>query len=303
MSAVFQHGYYIGNNFNTIIYGVELTVYILTIQAIRRRRQATSTDKLLIAFSTAILLLNTIFVATESVFGEEMWIVNADYPGGSSAYIEDFASVWYQTFGTAASIVLNLFSDALMIYRCYIVWGDLRVVLFPVVLYLATFSLGIAQLVASGKPHSNYFAGLAQKLGTAYTSSIISLEIILTSLICGRILYVAHKLGRGSAHARTYTSYAAITIESALPCTLLGIAYLVPFARGDDISIFFLSIYVMSTCLAPQMIILRMVSGHAWTLKTTETITTASTTEEGIGSATCTVDASAEYSTSMSEKV
>ncbi|KAJ2979958.1 hypothetical protein NUW54_g11067 [Trametes sanguinea] len=119
--------------------GVELTVYILTIQAIRRRPRTSYTDKLLVVFSTILLLLNTIFVATESVFGEEMWVVNANYPGGSDAYLEDFASVWYQTFGTAASIVLNLFSDALMIYRCYIIWADVRLVLFPVVLYLATF--------------------------------------------------------------------------------------------------------------------------------------------------------------------
>ncbi|KAI9066057.1 hypothetical protein FKP32DRAFT_437585 [Trametes sanguinea] len=309
MSSVFQNAFYIGNNFNTIIYGVELTVYILTIQAIRRRPRPSSKDKLLVVFSTILLLLNTIFVATESVFGEEMWVVNANYPGGSDAYLEDFASVWYQTFGTAASIVLNLFSDALMIYRCYIIWADVRLVLFPTVLYLATFALGIAQLVASGMPHSNYFAGLAQKLGTAYTSSIISLEIILTALICGRILYVARRSERGSARALAYTGSAAITIESALPCTLLGIAYLVTFARGDDVSIFFLSIYVMSTCLAPQMIILRVVSGRAWTLDTTEAIMTGSSTggrdadRMGTGSATLTVDTGAEYAKSALEKV
>ncbi|KAI8977824.1 hypothetical protein BD414DRAFT_156735 [Trametes punicea] len=276
MSAVFQNGFYIGNNFNAILYGVELTVYILTIQEITRRRKPNSKDKFLVLFSTVLLLLNTVFVATEAVFGEEMWIVNADYPGGQDAYLEDFASVWYQTFGTAASIVLNLCSDALMIYRCYIIWGDVRIVLFPIVLYLATFALGMAQLVASGVPHSNYFSGFAQRLGTAYTSSIISLEIILTALICGRILYVSRRYGRGKANSVAYTGLVPIIIESSALCTLLGIAYLVPFARGDDISIFFLSIYVMSTCLAPQLVILRVVRGRAWTSKTTETIVTGS---------------------------
>ncbi|KAH9850921.1 hypothetical protein C2E23DRAFT_734047 [Lenzites betulinus] len=275
MSAVFQNAYYIGNNFNAIFYGVELVVYAATIRALRRPgRTSRSTDTFLVAFSTVLLLLNTVFVATEAVFGEELWIVNVDYPGGQEAYLAAFASVWYQTFGTAASITLNLLSDALLIYRCYIIWGgSLLVVLFPAVLYLASFGLGIAQLIASGIPHADYFAGFAQKLGTAYTSTIISLEIIVTALICVRIHYIARQCGggdEGAALARRYAGASAVFVESMLLSTLCGIAYLVPFARGDDISIFFLSIYVMSTCLAPQMTIFRMVSDTAWTLKTTE---------------------------------
>ncbi|EIW52707.1 uncharacterized protein TRAVEDRAFT_53147 [Trametes versicolor FP-101664 SS1] len=281
MASIFQNAFYIGNNFNTIFYGIELAVYVLTIRALRHpgRRSSSMGDMFLVLFSTVLLLLNTIFVATEAVFGEEMWIVNADYPGGQNAYLVDFASVWYQTFGTAASILLNLLSDAFLIYRCYIVWADLRIILFPSVLYLATFALGIAQLVASGIPHADYFAGFAQKLGTAYTSTIIALEIIVTALIYARLLRLARTCG-SSAAARRYTSGAAIFIESMALSTLCGIAYLVPYAMGSDISIFFLSVYVMSTCLAPMLIILRMTSGRAWTRHTTVTIFTTTSGSE-----------------------
>ncbi|KAI0773183.1 hypothetical protein BD413DRAFT_472983 [Trametes elegans] len=301
MSAVFQNAFYIGNNFNTILYGVELVVYYLTIEAVLQRSRRLSSpvprsDKIMVAFSTALLLLNTVFVATEAVFGEEMWVVNADYPGGPEAYLGDFASVWYQTFGTAASIVLNLLSDALLIYRCYIIWADVRVILFPFVLYLGTFSLGIAQLVASGLPHSDYFAGFAQKLGIAYTSCIISLEIIVSALIGVRIVRAARLYraqsqrdgehgsekedGTGEDVARAFIGPAALFVESALACTLLGIVYLATFARNSDLSIFFLSIYVMTTCLAPQMIILRIVRRRAWTRETTETIMMSTTMDD-----------------------
>ncbi|KAI0631495.1 hypothetical protein C8Q77DRAFT_1035889, partial [Trametes polyzona] len=267
MSAVFQNAYYVGNNFNAIIYGIELVVYAMTIRALRHGRRTQSTSRgvsvktFLIVFSTILLLLNTVFVVTEALFGEEMWIVHADYPGGHDAYLADFASVWYQTWGTAASILLNLLSDALLIYRCYIIWGDVRVVLFPIVHYLATFALGIAQLIASGVPHSNYFAGLAQTLGTAYTSTIISLEVIVTALICVRLLPRAR--GRAPEPPCSQPRVAAVFVESMLLSTLCGVAYLVPFALGSDLSVFFLSIYVMSTCLAPQLIILRIASGRA----------------------------------------
>ena len=67
------------------------------------------------SFSTAMLCLITIYMSTEAVFGQEMWIVHADYPGGQDAYLGDFVNVWYQTLGTAASILQNFLSDALLV--------------------------------------------------------------------------------------------------------------------------------------------------------------------------------------------
>ena len=61
----------------------------------------------------------TIYVAVQAVFGQEMWIVHADYPGGSGQYLADNAAAWYETLGSAASVVLNLMSDGLLVSHCY----------------------------------------------------------------------------------------------------------------------------------------------------------------------------------------
>lgn len=112
-----------------------------------------------------------------------------------------------------------------------------------------TAALGMAQLWASGRPHTNYFAGLAKNLGIGYTSCIIGLEVFVTSLIAARIVYVGKRFGRsmGPDVGRAYTSAAAIIVESMLLSTLTGIAYIVTFALGHQLEIFFLSIYVMMT--------------------------------------------------------
>lgn len=74
--------------------------------------------RLFLYLSTGLLLMITIYVAVQAVFGQEMWIVHADYyPGGSGAYLADNAAVWYQTLGSAASIVLNLMSDGLLVSK------------------------------------------------------------------------------------------------------------------------------------------------------------------------------------------
>ena len=66
-------------------------------------------------FSSGILAMITIYVAVQAAFGQEMWIVNVDYPGGSGAYMVDHAAVWYQTLGTTASVVLNVMSDGFLV--------------------------------------------------------------------------------------------------------------------------------------------------------------------------------------------
>ena len=66
-------------------------------------------------FSTALLVCITIQVAVQGVFGEMMWITNANYPGGSAAYFADNSAVWYETMGSAASILLTLLSDWLLV--------------------------------------------------------------------------------------------------------------------------------------------------------------------------------------------
>lgn len=98
--------------------GVELCLYYLTIRTILRNmksRKRRRSDEVFVAFSTVLLFFNTVFVVTQALFGQEMWIIHKDYPNGPSQYLHDYASVWYQTFGTAASILLNLFSDALLV--------------------------------------------------------------------------------------------------------------------------------------------------------------------------------------------
>lgn len=87
----------------------------MIVRHVVRNRQRTRADRFLIGFSTVLLALNTIYWTTQAYFGEQMWIVHADYPGGMDAYLADNVAVWYQTWGTAAVTISNLMADALMV--------------------------------------------------------------------------------------------------------------------------------------------------------------------------------------------
>jgi len=269
-NSLFQNSFYVGNAFNGILYGVELVFYVKTVQALLRGdRKHARTNRFFAIFSTALLFLITIFVAVQAVFGQEMWIVNAGFEGGSAAYLAMYASVWYQTMGTAASIMLQLMSDALLIYRCFIVYNGFLVLIFPSILWIATLVLGILELYTSGVPSGDFFAGLAAHIGVAYVSVSVGLNVMVSSMICARIAYLGMAVHstRNTARGKEVMKYGGtipIIVESALPYAVAGIAFAVSYGMESEISIFFLSIYVMFTCISPQTIIMRIADGKAW---------------------------------------
>ncbi|RDX40715.1 hypothetical protein OH76DRAFT_307773 [Lentinus brumalis] len=279
MSSLLLNAYYLAVNFNAILYGAELVIYGLTMQALFKHRKAwTRTDKFYMAFSTAMLCLITIYMSTEAVFGQEMWVVNADFPGGALAWFAKNADVWYQTLGTASSVFLNMLSDALLIYRVFVVWTDYRVIAFPCLLYVASIALGILELYLSGKPNADFFVGKAMQLGTAYWASTISLNVIATLIICGRLTYLGRAIEaarnvKGGKAAVRYTGTVSMVVESALPYSMAGLAFLVSFGIGSDLSVMFGAFYGLFSCISPQLIIMRIVSGTAWTRnRTAETV-------------------------------
>ena len=81
----------------------------------RKRRSLTRSDKTFLFLSTFLLCMITIYFITQNFFGEEMWIINEGFPGGTAQYYTDYAAVWYQLLGSTSWVTMNLVSDAFMV--------------------------------------------------------------------------------------------------------------------------------------------------------------------------------------------
>ncbi|THH32296.1 hypothetical protein EUX98_g1893 [Antrodiella citrinella] len=286
-TAFFEHSFYIGSYLSGILYGVELVMYFSTLRKLRRRALNNQSWKFFFIYSTVLLILVTIDMATNAVWGEIMWIDKRVDPGVATFIVEDL-SIWYQIMGSTTVVIMVLLGDALLVYRLYVIWGsNYWVIVLPGIVYCATLALGILELVSAFRPGGFFFSGKAVNFGTPYYSISVSMNIIITLLICSRLFYMSREVRKaiGSQNAKLYTGVAAILIESAAPYTAMGILFLPFYARGDDVVVAMGQVWSKLTCIAPQMIILRVVSGKAWnrdTFTTTRTTGhTATTTRTG----------------------
>ncbi|TFK42237.1 hypothetical protein BDQ12DRAFT_677854 [Crucibulum laeve] len=265
--SVFEHSYYIGNYMSGILYGVELVMYFMTMKALSMPSNTIGGRRFFAIYSTLLVLLLTVDISCNAVWGEQMWITFRDTPGGVPVFVETQVSVWYQTLSSTSVVALIFLGDALLIHRLFLIWGSsYLVIVVPMLAYLTAFSLAIIVLVVVGKPGGNFFGGKAINFGTPYYAITISMNILITLLICLRLRYLSTSVGRvlGKDNAKMYTSISTMLIESAAPYTLVGIMFLIPYARGSQTSISFGQVWAKLSCLSPQLIVLRVVTGKAW---------------------------------------
>ncbi|PPR02742.1 LOW QUALITY PROTEIN: hypothetical protein CVT26_009453 [Gymnopilus dilepis] len=299
--TVFQHAYYIGNYMSGILYGVELVLYFLTLQGLFRRgsHNSAKSRRFFTIYSTILLLLLTIDISVNAVWGEQMWITNqANVPG----FIVAETSVWYQTLGSTSVVALIFMGDALLLYRLFIIYGSSYfVIALPALAYLAAFcqtlfvsptqvansrvaaALAIIELILAGKPGGNFFHGKTINFGTPYYTITIAFNIFVTLAIVIRLMRLGKAVSRalGRESALMYTSVASMLIESAAPYSMVGIMFLIPYALGNGTAISFGQVWAKLAvrypsicilelnssflqCLSPQLIVLRVITGKAW---------------------------------------
>lgn len=108
-------------------------------------------------------------------------------------------------------------------------------------------ALAIIELVSSFEPNDSLFAGKAIKFGTAYYAITIALNVTTTVLICCRLLTYSRYIRDtplGSRGSEVYDRIITIFIEAAIPFTLLGVTFIVPYAMSNDIAIAFADVWI-----------------------------------------------------------
>jgi hypothetical protein len=130
---------------------------------------------------------------------------------------------------------------------------------FRSVLTTKQLALGISFLWASCSPGGDIFIGLASSFGLAYYSISVFLNATVTGIICYRVVHHAMKVKKqlGNEYASAYFGMVSIIVESALPYTLSGLAFLVSSGIGSPTSITFFYVYVLAMVHHSQCVDLR----------------------------------------------
>ncbi|KAJ3859560.1 hypothetical protein EV359DRAFT_75562 [Lentinula novae-zelandiae] len=272
-----ERSLYAGNFMRGILYGIELFTFAKAAHTILNQPPQSNRrgQTFYIYYGAVLITMVTIAVITDALCGGFMWIDHRDVSGGPLAYFEATTSMWMNVLGSAADATANIMGDGLLLYRCYMIWGSNSwVVAFPCCIYLASSVLVVITVVESALPGAFLLNGTAANFGVPWVLLSVSLNVILTAMICGRLLMMRHMVHSSLSFelGNTYTSIMAILVESALPFSVVGVGFVITFAKNSPTSDAFAYVWGMFCSLSPQLIILRVAMGRGWSRDTVQEV-------------------------------
>ncbi|TFK24340.1 hypothetical protein FA15DRAFT_592615, partial [Coprinopsis marcescibilis] len=167
--------------------------------------------------------------------------------------------------------------DALLLYRCYIIWGDTWwVSLLPGAIYIASVATGILRLVPSSQAVVTHQTITMESIALVLSAIM---NITVTSLISFKLLQSRRRLGLvlPKSSLQVYAGAVAMILESALPLSIFGTIYAFLILTSNIIrpgnsfpvgqvvgQCVFGALFYGFSALAPQIIIFRVTAGRSW---------------------------------------
>ncbi|KAI0317269.1 hypothetical protein OF83DRAFT_1244027 [Amylostereum chailletii] len=238
--------------------------------ALSKNLRSKSGHRYFLAYVCAMFSLGTIAIFTHLKWVQTFMIDNRNFPGGPLAYDAKFYANDLNVTGVVCYFIMNWLADGLLLYRLFIIWErKLLIVAFPLLMFLTSFSLSVVDLITLSQPGNSMFTDSAVNFGLLYWSFSISLNVVVTSLIVGRLLFMRRRIAAiaGERHARVYLGISSMLIESAALYSASAIVFLVGYSLRDPLQFAAEPVEVIQG-IAPLMIILRVANGNAFSDRT-----------------------------------
>ncbi|KAJ7437889.1 hypothetical protein B0H11DRAFT_2106082 [Mycena galericulata] len=249
---------------DTFAYGIYSALFVQSVQVLLKRRRIHY--KLHLCGLTALFLLSTIHIiaaytwafitdtATSAIY--ELLSLRNPPP---DLYGPDDPMVVHHLAGLlrARYAIANALADAILIWRCYVIWGNSwRAIAFPCVVYtvnMGGFIVGALPLLGPSQR-----TAIAVCIGTTFLTNVVA-----SSLAAGRIWWISRRasfvLSRTSR--RTYANLTAILVESGciypISIIIVLILFVVPSTPTISVLISIAPVYHI-VGISPTLIIVRV---------------------------------------------
>uniref|UniRef100_A0A5K1JXK9 Cell surface hydrophobicity-associated protein n=1 Tax=Ganoderma boninense TaxID=34458 RepID=A0A5K1JXK9_9APHY len=166
----------------TLLYGAYTVVFILTVWVLLSKRpQRQPAQDPMLWITVLMFLMATLHIGINYTRVIKAFIIYRNAPGGPAAFFNQL-SEFTQIFGSTVYVAQTLIGDSVVLYRCYLVWGRLYVVIVPFILLLGSTASGIGILYSFAKvvPEAEIFVDELQHWILSFFSLTLATNIICT---------------------------------------------------------------------------------------------------------------------------
>ncbi|KAJ7626845.1 hypothetical protein FB45DRAFT_1059766 [Roridomyces roridus] len=262
-------------------YGVVLALFAMCFYLLIQQWKGSHSRRsvFFLVYISIEFILASLFQGSIAKFVQLAFIEDRNFPGGPAAFEAAEFSIPVDEIGNVAFVLTNWFSDALLVWRCMIIYTNCGVSLYivmalPCLMFLTSVSMGILWLIqiCTSSPF-----GIFNTINWTipFFSLSLALNILVTIAIVVRLYVYRRRVAKllNGNHGSQYTSIAAMLVESAFLYSSFSILFLVPFGMNNPLSQIFLQALSQIQTMATLLIVFRTAQGKVWTAETQRQVT------------------------------
>ncbi|KAI0324263.1 hypothetical protein GY45DRAFT_1263186 [Cubamyces sp. BRFM 1775] len=241
-----------------VTYGIYFVLAVISIRFLLKRRTAGKqyAHRIILAYTVLMLVVSTGYFVCAAIWSEVEFVESTNDISVYDTLVNSPLAILKDTF-----YVVNIWlADSLLLYRTFVTWGgSYLIIIVPTCLWAGAVATGIALLVDTARPLANLDQGPIIHFQTAFYCLSISLNILCTLSIAGK-LWMQHRRVQAlrAASSWSYTSIIAIVVESAALYSVCGIIYIPLIVRSLPLQFPVTALVGSLTSIAPTLIILRI---------------------------------------------
>ncbi|CAA7270030.1 unnamed protein product [Cyclocybe aegerita] len=264
-----------------VAYGIAVTLGILCLGHLHRT--VTPDNRRMKSFwmgvVSALIICATVYAAAGEKINEMSFITYRNYPGGPSAFEPAFFSLPVNAAGNVFFILANWICDAILVWRCLIIYRQSRIPLWIMMIipcsgYLGSIALGICWAIQVCNPETSPWVSKGVNFTVPYLSLSLALNIFMSTALSLRLLVYRWRMKKlpSIAGGINYLGLVAMIVESAVVYSIFSLCSIVTFLLNHPVQNVFNQLFAEAQIVATLMILYRVASGTAWTSDTAHTL-------------------------------
>ncbi|KAG1850909.1 hypothetical protein F4604DRAFT_1592709 [Suillus subluteus] len=238
-----------------ILYGFSVLMFMGTMWVIYYKPNANRP----IAFAAILLLiLSTTHLIIDIIRLEDGFVKHHDIPGGPVAFFQDISQPTFVTKNLIYALQ-TMIGDGVVIYRCYVVWQSVWVIILPVTLWCgSSVAALIAPYYASRATGGNIYTNQTAQWITALFVLTLSTNLISSGLLVYRIWTIERRVSGNRATSGTMMPVVHVLIDAAVIYSAALVTILICFVRANNAQFIMLDMIMPIISIAFCMVLIRL---------------------------------------------
>lgn len=241
-----------------ILYGFSVLMFMGTIWSLTYKRQVQDIKRPIVVVAILLLLLSTAHIVASIIRVEDGLVKYRDtYPGGPVAFFADVTEEMF-VIKHALYVLQTLLADGVVVFRCYVVWQSVWVIIVPTMLWCSIAVTGLYAVWNGSQYNTSIFDPVLETWILVFFISTIVANVLSSGLIAYRIWAIERNITKIHASAKnTIMPIARVLVDAAVLYSVALIITLICFVCSNNGEYIMVDLVVPVISISFYMVLIR----------------------------------------------